>query len=79
MRQQFLAAALLVLLVLPCALGDEPPPGAPPTKRIVLACDSTPAYAFYLPLTVRVWEAVAGYSATVLLVGRRALCPATPE
>lgn len=62
-------ATLILLLALACVSGDDGDHDAP-SKRIVLACDATPAYAFYLPLTVRAWEEVANFSATVLLVGR---------
>ncbi|KAJ1489852.1 hypothetical protein T484DRAFT_1885045, partial [Baffinella frigidus] len=61
-------ATLILLLALACVSGDDGDHDAP-SKRIVLACDATPAYAFYLPLTVRAWEEVANFSATVLLVG----------
>ena len=75
-------STLLLLLALACVTGDggDRTTEAAPSKRIVLACDATPAYAFYLPLTIRAWEQVANFSATVLLVGRyspvsRALLP----
>eukprot|EP00961_Rhodomonas_salina_P102055 1372810-Rhodomonas_salina.4 len=38
-------------------------------KYIVVAADATAAYAFYLPMTVRIWHDVAGYGAIVLLIG----------
>lgn len=45
--------------------------GAAPGGRryVVFAGDSTAAYAFYLPLSVRMWAEVAGFESIVVLVG----------
>jgi hypothetical protein len=45
--------------------------GAGPVGRryVVFASDSTAAYAFYLPLSVRMWAEVAGFESIVVLVG----------
>ena len=38
-------------------------------RYVVMASDATAGYAFYLPLSVRVWAEVAGFESIVVLVG----------
>jgi len=40
-----------------------------PRRYVVMASDATAGYAFYLPLSVRVWQQVAGFESIVVLVG----------
>ena len=44
--------------------------GNPPGKHyVVMASDATAGYAFYIPLSVRMWKEVAGFDSIVVLVG----------